>query len=315
MKLSRQKLSWAMYDWANSAFATIIIAGFFPVFFKQYWNAGVSVTESTFRLGLVNSLASLALMLMAPLLGAIADHLGRRKGMLVLFASLGMYLTGSLYLVGAGNWVLAACFYAVALLGFSGSNIFYDSLLPSVSSPEDVDRTSALGFSLGYLGGGILLAICVLLTRNPHWLGLDSVEDVIRLSFILVAVWWLVFSLPLILFVREPGGQNRHVSMGLLLAGFRRIGKTFHEVRQLRNVWLFLLSYWLYIDGVDTIVRMAVDYGLSLGFDQKNLLLALLITQFTGFPAALAFGHLGDRYGTKTGIFVALGIYLSLIHI
>jgi UMF1 family MFS transporter len=310
MKLSRQKLSWAMYDWANSAFATIIIAGFFPVFFKQYWNAEVPVTESTFRLGLVNSLASLAIMLMAPLLGAIADHLGRRKGMLVLFASLGMYLTGALYLVGAGNWVLAACFYAVALLGFSGSNIFYDSLLPSVSSPEDVDRTSALGFSLGYLGGGILLAICVLLTRNPHWLGLDSVQDVIRLSFILVAVWWLVFSLPLILFVREPGGQRGHVSMGLLLAGFRRIGRTFHEVRQLRNVWLFLLSYWLYIDGVDTIVRMAVDYGLSLGFEQKNLLLALLITQFTGFPAALAFGHLGDRYGTKTGIFLALGIYI-----
>ena len=309
MRLNRQKLSWAMYDWANSAFATIIIAGFFPVFFKQYWNAGVPVTESTFRLGLVNSLASLAIMLMAPLLGAIADHLGRRKGMLVLFASLGMYLTGALYLVGAGNWVLAACFYAVALLGFSGSNIFYDSLLPSVSSTEDVDRTSALGFSLGYLGGGILLAICVLLTRHPQWIGLDSVEDVIRLSFILVALWWLVFSLPLILFVREPGGQARHVSMGLLFAGFKRIGRTFDEVRQLRNVWLFLLSYWLYIDGVDTIVRMAVDYGLSLGFEQKNLLLALLITQFTGFPAALAFGHLGDRYGTKTGIFLALGIY------
>jgi UMF1 family MFS transporter len=196
------------------------------------------------------------------------------------------------------------------LLGFSGSNIFYDSLLPSVSSPQDVDRTSALGFSLGYLGGGILLAICVLLTRYPHWVGIDSVQDVIRLSFILVALWWLVFSLPLILFVREPGGQARHVSMGLLLAGFRRIGRTFHEVRQLRNVWLFLLSYWLYIDGVDTIVRMAVDYGLSLGFEQKNLLLALLITQFTGFPAALAFGHLGDRYGTKTGIFLALGVYI-----
>mgnify|MGYP001815672046 CR=1 FL=1 len=310
MELTRQKFAWAMYDWANSAFATIVIAGFFPVFFKQYWNAGVSVTESTFRLGLVNSIASLVIMLLAPVLGAIADHLGRRKGMLLLFAALGMYLTGALYLVGAGNWVLAACFYAVALLGFSGSNIFYDSLLPHVSSAEDVDRTSALGFSLGYLGGGILLAICVLLTRNPEWVGLDDVSDVIRLSFILVAVWWLVFSLPLVFIVSEPDGRGRDSSMGVLFAGFRRIGKTFHEIRQLRNVWLFLLAYWLYIDGVDTIVRMAVDYGLSLGFDQKSLLLALLITQFTGFPAALAFGHLGDRYGTKTGIFLALGIYI-----
>ena len=310
MELTRQKFAWAMYDWANSAFATIVIAGFFPEFFKQYWNAGVSVTESTFRLGLVNSIASLVIMLLAPVLGAIADHLGRRKGMLLLFAALGMYLTGALYLVGAGNWVLAACFYAVALLGFSGSNIFYDSLLPYVSSAEDVDRTSALGFSLGYLGGGILLAICVLLTRNPEWVGLDDVSDVIRLSFILVAVWWLVFSLPLVFIVSEPDGRGRDSSMGVLFAGFRRIGKTFHEIRQLRNVWLFLLAYWLYIDGVDTIVRMAVDYGLSLGFDQKSLLLALLITQFTGFPAALAFGHLGDRYGTKTGIFLALGIYI-----
>jgi UMF1 family MFS transporter len=272
-----------MYDWANSAFATIIIAGFFPVFFKQYWNAGVPVTESTFRLGLVNSLASLAIMLMAPVLGAIADHLGRRKGMLVMFAALGMYLTGALYLVGAGNWVLAACFYGAAMLGFSGSNIFYDSLLPFVSRREDVDRTSALGFSLGYLGGGVLLAICV---------------------------WWLVFSLPLIFFVREPARQIHDASRSVLLVGFQRVGRTFHEIRRHRNVWLFLVAYWLYIDGVDTIVRMAVDYGLSLGFEQKSLLLALLITQFTGFPAALAFGHLGDRFGTKTGIFVALGIYI-----
>lgn len=301
-----------MYDWANSAFATIIIAGFFPVFFKQYWNAGVPVTESTFRLGLVNSLASLAIMLMAPVLGAIADHLGRRKGMLVMFAALGMYLTGALYLVGAGNWVLAACFYGAAMLGFSGSNIFYDSLLPFVSRREDVDRTSALGFSLGYLGGGVLLAICVLFTRHPEWLGLDSVSDVIRLSFVLVAIWWLVFSLPLIFFVREPARQIHDASRSVLLVGFQRVGRTFHEVRRHRNVWLFLVAYWLYIDGVDTIVRMAVDYGLSLGFEQKSLLLALLITQFTGFPAALAFGHLGDRYGTKTGIFVALGIYIMV---
>jgi UMF1 family MFS transporter len=310
VRLTRQKLSWAMYDWANSAFATIIIAGFFPVFFKQYWNAGVPATESTFRLGLVNSLASLVIMLMAPVLGAIADHLGRRKRMLVMFAALGMYLTGALYLVGAGNWILAACFYGAAILGFSGSNIFYDSLLPFVSNSGDVDRTSALGFSLGYLGGGILLAICVLLTRHPEWLGLDSVSDVIRLSFVLVAIWWMVFSLPLIFFVKEPARQMHDASRSVLLAGFRRVGRTFHEVRQHRNVWLFLVAYWLYIDGVDTIVRMAVDYGLSLGFEQKSLLLALLITQFTGFPAALAFGHFGDRYGTRNGIFLALGIYI-----
>jgi UMF1 family MFS transporter len=226
-----------------------------------------------------------------------------------------MYLTSALYLVGAGNWLLAACFYAIAIIGFSGGNIFYDALLPFVSGKNDVDRTSALGYALGYLGGGILLALCVLFTQHPDWLGLESAADVIRLSFILVAVWWLVFSLPLVFYVPEPGIPPRETAENVLLVGFRRVGRTFHEIRRLRNVWLFLLAYWLYIDGVDTIVRMAVDYGLSLGFDQKNLLLALLITQFIGFPAALVFGHLGDRYGTRAGIFVALGIYvLVTIH-
>ncbi|MEN8107878.1 MAG: MFS transporter [Pseudomonadota bacterium] len=310
MRLTRQKFGWAMYDWANSAFATIIIAGFFPVFFKQYWNAGVAVTDSTFRLGVVNSLASLVIVLLAPILGAVADHLGRRKGMLILFATLGMYMTGALYLVSAGNWVMASCFYALALIGFSGSNIFYDSLLPFVGKAEDIDKTSALGFSLGYLGGGLLLAVSVLLTRNPGWIGMVSATDVVRLSFVLVAGWWLVFSLPLIFLVREPGEQPREASAGVLLAGFRRIAATFHDIRKLRHVWMFLLAYWLYIDGVDTIVRMAVDYGLSLGFEQQNLIFALLITQFTAFPAALAFGYLGKRYGAKTGIFLALGIYI-----
>ena len=309
MGLTRQKFGWAMYDWANSAFATIIIAGFFPVFFKQYWNAGVAVTDSTFRLGLVNSLASLVIVLLAPVLGAVADHLGRRKGMLILFATLGIYMTGALYLVGAGNWVMASCFYALALIGFSGSNIFYDSLLPFVGEAEDIDKTSAFGFSLGYLGGGLLLAVSVLLTRNPGWIGMESATDVVRLSFVFVAVWWLVFSLPLIFLVREPGEQPREASPGVLLAGFRRIATTFHDIRKLRHVWMFLLAYWLYIDGVDTIVRMAVDYGLSLGFEQQNLIFALLITQFTAFPAALAFGYLGKRFGAKTGIFLALAIY------
>lgn len=308
--LTRQKWGWAMYDWANSAFATIVIAGFFPVFFKQYWNAGVQATESTYRLGLVNSLGSLIVVLMAPILGAMADHLGRRKGMLLMFAFLGMAMTGSLYLVGEGRWLLAGCIYMSALVGFSGSNIFYDSLLPFVSNSEDMDRTSAFGFALGYLGGGLLLAVNVLLTQNPEWFGFDNVAGVIRVSFIMVAVWWFVFSIPLVLLVAEPGNHPHAVDKEILEIGFRRIWKTLHEIRKLPNVWLFLIAYWLYIDGVDTIVRMAVDYGLSLGFNQKNLILALLITQFTGFPAALVFGRFGSRYGPRSGIFLALGIYV-----
>jgi UMF1 family MFS transporter len=310
MSRQRQKWGWAMYDWANSAFAATVMAGFFPVFFKEYWNAGVSVTESTFRLGMANSLASLLIVVMAPVLGAVADYLGRRKGMLMAFAFLGILMTGGLYLVEEGEWLLAAFLYVLALVGFSGSNIFYDSLLPFVSNRDEIDRISALGFSLGYLGGGLLLALNVLMSLNPGWFGLMDAAAAIRLSFVLVALWWLVFTVPLVLLVEEPQDHRREKTSPVLDAGFKRIWKTLHEIRQLRNLWLFLLAYWFYIDGVGTVIHMAVDYGLSIGFDKENLILALLITQFTGFPAALLFGRLGSRFGPRAGILLGLAIYM-----
>ena len=307
---ARQKWGWALYDWANSAFATTVMAGFFPVFFKDYWNTGIDPTTSTFRLGVANSLASLLIVLLAPVLGAIADCMNRRKALLFSFAFLGVLMTGGLYLVNQGDWFLAAFLYVLALIGFSGSNIFYDSLLPFVSGKGDFDRTSALGFSLGYLGGGLLLLLNVMMVLHPGWFGIADGTTAVRISFLIVAVWWLVFSLPLMLLVDESGGETSDLSMEVLRQGFVRIWQTLHEVRQLRNVWLFLIAYWLYIDGVDTIVRMAVDYGLSLGFDRNSLIAALLITQFTGFPSALAFGWLGGRYGTKAGIYTGLLIYI-----
>ena len=309
---TRQKWGWAMYDWANSAFATTVMAGFFPVFFKDYWNAGVDPATSTFRLGMANSLASLLIVMLAPVLGAIADCMSRRKALLFSFAFLGILMTGGLYLVDQGDWFLAAFLYVLALIGFSGSNVFYDSLLPFVSRKDEIDHTSALGFSLGYLGGGLLLLLNVMMALHPEWFGLADGTVAVRISFLMVAVWWLVFSLPLMLLVDEPDGKSSSLSMKVLQQGFTRIWQTLHEVRQLRNVWLFLVAYWLYIDGVDTIVRMAVDYGLSLGFDKNSLVTALLITQFTGFPAALAFGRLGGRYGPKAGIFIGLVIYVMV---
>jgi len=306
----RQKWGWAMYDWANSAFATVVMAGFFPVFFKDYWNAGLDPVDSTFRLGVANSLASLLIVLLAPLLGAVADRLARRKAMLLAFALLGSLMTAGLYLVGQGEWQLAMFLYVFAMIGFSGSNIFYDSLLPFVSHDRDMDRTSALGFSLGYLGGGLLLSLNVGMVWHPEWFGLADPASAVRASFLVVAAWWLLFSIPLFLFVEEPGGDGSAMSVQVLLAGFQRIWRTLHEVRQLQNIWLFLVAYWLYIDGVDTIVRMAVDYGLSLGFNQNDLILALLLTQFTGFPSALLFGRLGSRFGAKAGILGGLLIYV-----
>ncbi|MGD8874450.1 MAG: MFS transporter [Gammaproteobacteria bacterium] len=310
MRHTRERWGWVFYDWANSAFATTVMAGFFPVYFKAYWNTGLDATVSTFRLGLANSVASLLIVMLAPVLGAMADCMSRRKAMLFIFACLGWLMTGGLYLVAEGDWILAALFYVLAVIGFSGSNVFYDSLLPFVSSNEELDRTSAFGFAFGYLGGGVMFACNILMVMHPDWFGLADSDAAVRVSFLMVAVWWLVFSLPLLLLVKEPDGSGGGPALRVISEGFVRVWHTLHEVRRLRNLWLFLIAYWLYIDGVDTIVRMAVDYGMSLGFDHKSLLMALLITQFTGFPAAVAFGYIGSRFGPRAGILIGLFVYM-----
>ncbi len=310
VKIGKPVFSWALYDWANSAFATTVMAGFFPLFFKQYWNAGVPATESTFRLGVANSVASLVVVLMAPVIGAIGDYGGGRKRFLAAFASLGVLTTGALLLVSQDAWELAAILYALGIIGFSGGNVFYDALLVVVAEPERRDRVSALGFSLGYLGGGLLFAGNVYLTLNPGVLGLSDASEAVRWSFASVAVWWAVFSIPLFVWVKEPDGRSTTGLSTAVRGGLRQLGKTIRELRELRTVFRFLLAYWLYIDGVDTIVRMAVDYGLALGFDANSLIVALLIVQFVGFPAAIVFGMLGERIGAKAGIQIAIVVYI-----
>jgi UMF1 family MFS transporter len=306
----RAVLAWALYDWANSAFATTVMAGFFPLFFKQYWNSGVEATVSTFRLGLANSAAGVLVALAAPVLGAIADRGGGRKRFLGLFLTLGVVCTGALYGVSRGGWVAAAVMYAAAVVGFSGANIFYDALLVEVAREDRLDWVSALGFSLGYLGGGVLFAFNVALTLWPWVFGLADAAAAVRVSFLSVAVWWVLFSVPLFAWVPERGRQGATVA--LVGQGFRQLAATFREVRRLKVAFTFLVAYWIYIDGVDTIVRMAVDFGLSIGLEQKSLITALLLVQFVGFPAALVFGRLGQGIGAKRGILLGLVVYLGV---
>jgi UMF1 family MFS transporter len=309
---SKKVYSWAFYDWANSAFATTVIAGFFPIFFRQYWSTGADVTETTFRLGAANSIASLVIVALAPLLGAIADKWGAKKRFLLFFAMMGVVMTGALSLVAEGNWGIAVILYVFGIIGFSGGNIFYDSLIVDITGPRKIDFVSALGFAMGYLGGGILFAFNVFMTLRPELFGLSGQVEAIRISFISVAVWWAVFSIPVLVFVKEPDVSDRKTGWHAVAGGLRQLRMTFQEIRRLRVVFLFLLGYWLYIDGVDTIVRMAVDYGMSLGFDANSLIVALLITQFVGFPSAIAFGKIGEKLGPKTGIFIGIGVYIAV---
>ena len=301
MSDQRQITSWVLYDWANSAFATTVMAGFFPVFYKSFWAGEVPVTQSTFQLGLANSVAGLLVVLCAPLLGALADRGGLKLRLLALFAMLGIGMSGGLYFIGQGQWWLALVCYGLGVLGFSGSNVFYDALLVDAVPRDRWERVSALGFAAGYLGGGLLFALQVWMVQAPQAFGLADAAAAVRLAFLMVALWWAVFSLPILLWVKERRPAARQP--GRLVSGaLHELVTTLGHVRALPMAFLFLLAYWLYIDGVDTVIRMAVDFGLALGFGAGDLLTALLITQFVGFPAALAFGRLGDRLGARSGM-------------
>lgn len=303
--------SWAFYDWANSAFATVVMAGFFPIFFKQYWSADVPAVESTYHLGIINSSASLIVALISPFLGAIADQMGRRKGFLLIFACLGVVMTGALYWVAQGQWVLASLLYVAGVIGFSSGNLFYDALLSVVSPLKSVDRVSALGFGLGYLGGGLIFALNVWMTLAPETFGLADAGEAVRVAFLCTALWWLLFTIPLLLFVHEPPANKISTNVAIK-NGLKQLYHTLNQIRALQQTFLFLVAYWLYIDGVATIIRMAVDYGLSIGLASNDLITALLITQFVGFPAAIAFGQIGEHIGSKRGILLGLAVYIGV---
>ncbi|MDD4219567.1 MAG: MFS transporter [Sphaerochaetaceae bacterium] len=302
-------ISWSLYDWANSAFATTVMAGFFPIFFSSYWVSTSSVQISTFYLGLANSLEAILVAILAPILGAIADKGSFKKRFLIFFTFLGCVLTSSLWFVQAGMWQLAVLFYILATIGFSGSLIFYDALLPNVASPKKIDFVSSLGYSLGYIGGGILFLLNVLMYLHPSWFGLADEVAAIKASFVTVGIWWAVFSIPLILFVKEPKVSPAKKATQAIKEGLIQLKFTFKAIQDLKVVGLFLLAYWFYIDGVDTIIRMAVDYGTAIGFPASSLIVALLITQFVAFPSALAYNSFGQRIGIKKALLVAIGAY------
>lgn len=310
MSQRRSQWSWAAYDWANSAFATTVLAGFFPVFFKQYSAAGMAATDSTFWLGVFSSIASVVVMLAAPFLGALADRLSAHKRFLLLFTAIGVLATALLPLAGRGDWLLAACLFCLGSIGFFGGLTFYDSLIVQVAEPQEMDRVSALGYAAGYLGGGVLLAVNVAMTLKPELFGLADAGMAVKWSFASVAVWWALFSIPLFRWVQElPSAEAATADTAI---GWRGLWQTIGHLRAHPAIGWFLLAYWLYIDGVHTIIRMAVDFGLSLGFESSSLITALLLVQFIGFPAAIVFGWLGQRWGTRRAILLALAVYIGV---
>ena len=309
----KQIYSWALYDWANSAFATTVMAGFFPIFFSQYWSNPDNLSVSTFYLGLGNSIASLIVALLAPILGAIADRGSYKKKFLIFFAFLGIVMTLGLGFIAQGMWPIALLVYIFSTIGFSGANIFYDSLLPSVSNEKNVDDVSALGFSLGYLGGGILIIINFLMISYPASFGLVDAVEATKYAFISVGVWWALFSIPLMLFVEEPKFHESESLSDSVINGLIQFRNTFNDLKKLKVVATFLLAYWLYIDGVDTVVRMAANFAFTLGFDQASIMGALVLIQLVAFFATLIYIKISNYIGLKNGIYLGILGYCVIL--
>ena len=313
-KLSTQAWRWALYDWANSAFATTVMAGFFPIFFKSYWASDLSDAESTFVIGSANSLVGLVIAVSAPILGAIADAGNSKKRLLLIFATIGIISTGYLFFVPESSWKFAITFYAVGVIGFSGGNIFYDSLLVSVSSQDQRNQVSSLGFSMGYLGGGLLFLLNVLMFSYPSFFGLSSQIEAVLWSFMSVALWWAIFTTPLITGVKESKIHNNNSGLFTIIKiAFQNLYKTGLSIKQYKSAVIFLLAYFLYMDGVDTIIRMATSYGADIGLSAQSMIGALLLTQFIGFPATLVFGVYSDKFGYKQTLSFAILIYIGVV--
>ena len=314
--LDRPELrAWAMYDWANSAFQSTVITAVFPPFFSSFAAAGLPPAIATARFAWTTTIAVAITAVLGPILGAIADYRAIKKRMLAVFVGIGVITTMMMGTIGRGEWSYAALLFMISNIAIASSFVFYDSLLPHIAAPEEMDRVSTAGYAIGYLGGGILLVINLLWILTPATFGIPDAVTGIKLSFVSVGIWWLIFSVPLFRRVPEPPRiieADETVNENAVRAAFVRVWETFHELRGYRQAFLMLLAFLLYNDGIQTIIRMAGIYGAEIGIDQNAQIEAFVVVQFVGIPFSFLFGALAGRIGAKTAIFLALGVYTGI---
>ena len=315
-------VAWAMYDWANSAFMVVIITAIFPIFFSAVAAANLPAEVATFRFTIATTIGLAIIAVLSPLLGTIADYAGAKKKLLGGFMLLGVAAVGMMFFIQRGDWLLAAVLFILANIGANGSFVFYDALLPHVARPNEINRVSTAGYAMGYLGSGLLLALNLAWIQKPEWFGLPHGPDIssaqatlpTRLAFLSVAIWWVLFSIPLFRRVAEPprlvepGRENTNP----VTASFRRLSATFRQLRGFRNAFLMLLAFLIYNDGIGTIIRMATIYGTEVGIGRGALIASILLVQFVGVPFAFLYGMLADRIGTKQAIFLGLVVYTGI---
>lgn len=305
--------AWILYDWANSVFATTLMATVLPIFYVDVAGAHLPGNMATSYWGYTTTIAMLLVAVMAPILGAVADRAGKRKSLFTVFVFLGVLGSGLLVLGGEGDYLLISAVYILASIGFAGGNIFYDSFLPLIVKDDRIDMVSSQGYAMGYLGGGILLAVNLAMIMKPGWFGFSDTLVATRAVFLTVALWWLVFTIPACRhFPKDEGRATSREITTYVRMGFRELRTTLAHIRRYGELWKFLLAFWFYNDGIGTIMRMATVYGREIGIGQTDLIGALLLTQFIGIPFSILFGKLGGRIGAKRGIFLALSVYLLI---
>jgi UMF1 family MFS transporter len=308
--------AWAMYDWANSAFMTTVVTAVFPIYFASVAAADLDPATATFRFAVMTFVALSAVAVLAPVLGAIADFAGIKKKMLGACLGFGVVATACMFFIERGDWLLAALLFMAANIGVTASFVFYDSLLPHIASNEEMDRVSTAAYALGYLGGGLLLAVNLAWIQRPDLFGLGGSEIASRLSFLSVAIWWLGFSIPLFrtvpepVLVLEPSGLAAGPSV--IRTAFARLGETLRELRGYKQACLMLLAFLVYNDGIGTIIRMATTFGTEIGLEQADLITAIMLVQFVGVPFALLFGQIAAWIGAKRAILLSLAVYVVI---
>lgn len=306
---TREQQAWAWYDWANSTYFTTVIAAVFPAFFASYAAKGLEPATATARFGMMTTISMLAVAVVSPVLGALADYTGIKKKLLGAFLVVGLLACGAMAFITEGGWQYALLVFFIGNIGVSGSLVFYDSLLPHVAAPEDTDRVSAAGYAMGYVGGGVLLLANLAWILSPGTFGFADAAAATKASFVSVAVWWALFSIPLFRTVPEPpitGDGKTGLAIG---EAFGRLGSTLREIRRYRNAFLLFIAMLLYQDGIQTIIRMGAVYGAELGIEQTAQIGAYVMVQFVGIPFAFLFGSLGSKFGTKRCIFIAIAVY------
>jgi UMF1 family MFS transporter len=309
---TREQQAWAWYDWANSVYFTTVITAVFPSFFATYAAKGLEPAQATARFGLITTASVATIAIISPVLGAIADHSGSKKRFLAIFLVIGVTACAAMAFIGEGDVTLASALFFLGNIGVSGALVFYDSLLPHVAKAEDTDRVSSAGYAMGYFSGGVLLLINLAWILQPAAFGFADSVSAIRASFVAVALWWAVFSIPLFRNVPEPRTESAGDAEGssAIGAAFSRLGRTFREIRRYRNAFLLFIAMLLYQDGIQTVIRMSSVYGAEVGIEQTMQIAAFVMVQFVGIPCAFLFGSLGARFGTKRMIFFSIGVYI-----